>query len=79
MFYSRFQLAALTMGFAMQPMSQVLEEFPEMREQHEAVHKAYAPQGGTIQMLVRIGKPVKEVPRSMRRDVWEIITNGPAR
>lgn len=71
--YSRFQLAAATMGFAMQPMSQVLEEFPEMREQYAAVHRAYAPQGGTIQMLVRLGKPVKQVPRSMRRDVREII------
>ncbi|MGH8246505.1 MAG: Acg family FMN-binding oxidoreductase [Gammaproteobacteria bacterium] len=75
--YSRFQLAAATMGFAMQPMSQVLEEFPQMREQYEAVHKAYAPQGGTIQMLIRVGKPVKQVPRSMRRDVREIIEDGP--
>lgn len=79
MLYSRFQLAALTMGFAMQPMSQVLEEFPEMREQYQAIHKAYAPEGGTIQMLVRVGKPVKQVPRSMRRDVQEIITTGATR
>ncbi len=79
MLYSRLQLAAATMGFAMQPMSQVLEEFPEMREQYEAVHKVYAPTGGTIQMLVRVGKPVKQVPRSMRRDVREIIWNRVAR
>lgn len=79
MLYSRLQLAALTMGFAMQPMSQVLEEFPEMREQYEAVHRAHAPQGGTIQMLVRIGRPIKQVPRSMRRDVQEILANGGAR
>ncbi len=75
MLYSRFQLAALTMGFAMQPMSQVLEEFPAMREQYQAVHKAFAPGGGTIQMLVRVGKPTKQVPRSMRRDVREIVVN----
>ncbi len=75
MLYSRFQLAALTMGFAMQPMSQVLEEFPAMREQYEAVHKAFAPGGGTIQMLVRVGKPTEQVPRSMRRDVREIVVN----
>ncbi len=77
MLYSRFQLAALTMGFAMQPMSQVLEEYPEMRAQYEAIHKAYASDGGTIQMLVRVGKPVRQVPRSMRRGVQEILMNGP--
>lgn len=50
-----------------------------MREQYEAVHKTYAPQGCSIQMLVRVGKPVKQVPRSLWRDVQEIIRNGAAR
>jgi hypothetical protein len=29
--------------------------------------------GGTIQMLVRLGKPTKEVPLTMRRDVMDLI------
>jgi hypothetical protein len=79
MLYSRFQLAALTMGFAMQPMSQVLEEFPEMREPYQAIHRAYASDGGTTQMLARVGMPVRQVPRSMRRGVEEILMNGAPR
>lgn len=57
----------------MQPLSQVLEEYPEMSELYRGIHKDYAPEEGTVQMLVRLGKPIKGVPQSMRRDVMDLI------
>lgn len=73
MLYSRLILKAHSLGFVMQPLSQVLEEYPEMKEPYSSIHKDYASEGGTIQMLVRLGKPTKEVPKSMRRDVMDLI------
>lgn len=73
MLYSRLILATHRLGFVMQPLSQVLEEYPEMKELYNSIHREYASDGGTIQMLVRLGKPTKEVPQSMRRDVMDLI------
>ena len=73
MLYSRLVLTAHSMGFVMQPPSQVLEEYAEMTEQYESIHADYAPDGSTIQMFFRMGKPTKEFPPSMRRDVMELI------
>lgn len=73
MLYSRFQLAAESMGFAVQPMSQVLGEYPEMKEQYRKIHQEYAGQNETIQMFFRVGQPVREVPHSMRRDVLDLV------
>lgn len=73
MLYSRLILTAHSLGFVMQPLSQVLEEYPEMKEPYNSIHREYASDGGTIQMLVRLGKPTKEVPQSMRRDVMDLI------
>lgn len=73
MLYSRLILTAQRWGFAMQPLSQVLEEYPEMKEPYTSIHREYASDGGTIQMLVRLGKPTKEVPPSMRREVMDLI------
>jgi hypothetical protein len=71
--YSRFQLTAETMGFSVQPLSQSLEEYPEMSGIYHKIHQQFAPEGSTIQMLVRVGEPTKEVSHSMRRDVMELI------
>ncbi|MEA4926035.1 MAG: hypothetical protein VB084_12065 [Syntrophomonadaceae bacterium] len=73
MLYSRLILTAHSWGLVMQPLSQVLEEYPEMKEPYSSIHRDYASDGGTIQMLVRLGKPTKEVPPSMRRDVMDLI------
>lgn len=73
MLYSRLILTAHALGLVMQPPSQVIEEYGEMREQYEQIHRDYAPNGATIQMFVRIGKPTEEVPQTMRRDVSELI------
>lgn len=73
MIYSRLILEASSSGLAVQPLSQILEEYPEMKQLYNGIHRDYAPDGGTIQMLVRIGKPVQSVPQTMRRDVLDLI------
>lgn len=73
MLYSRLILAAHSLGLAMQPLSQVLEEYSEMEELYNSIHREYAPDGGTIQMLSRLGAPAEEVPKSMRRDVTDLL------
>lgn len=73
MAYSALVLLAYTQGLALQPLSQALEEYPEMHTLYEGIHRDFAPQGGTIQMLVRVGRPSKQVPRSMRRDVSALL------
>lgn len=76
MLYSKLILAARQMGLVMQPLSQVLEEYPEMNALYSGIHQDYAPEEGTIQMLVRLGQPTKEVAQSMRRDVMDLIVGG---
>jgi hypothetical protein len=73
MLYSRLILTAHSLGFVMQPPSQVLEEYPEMKEQYNKIHSDYASKGGTIQMFVRMGKLTKEFPQSMRRNVMDLV------
>ncbi len=73
MLYSRLILEAHRLGIVMQPLSQVLEEYPEMQEPYGSIHNDYAADGSTIQMLVRMGVPAKEVSLSMRRDVMDLI------
>jgi hypothetical protein len=52
----RMNLAATAAGVAMHPLSQALQEFPEMRVPYRAVHRALgAGDGRTVQMLGRIG------------------------
>jgi hypothetical protein len=51
----RVNLAATGIGVAFQPMSQALQEYPEMAALYADVHARLAPGGGTVQMLGRIG------------------------
>lgn len=51
----RINLATTALGIGFQPMSQALQEFPEMADLHAQVHTRLAPGGGTVQMLARIG------------------------
>lgn len=51
----RVHLAATVHGVGMQPMSQALQEFPEMSTLYDEVHNRLAPGGGTVQMLGRLG------------------------
>ncbi len=52
----RMQLAATGRNVAFHPLSQALQEFPEMREHYERIHKLLdAENGETVQMLTRLG------------------------
>ena len=51
----RVNLAATAQGLGFQPLSQALQEYPEMAEPFRQVHDRFAPNGGTVQMLSRIG------------------------
>jgi hypothetical protein len=51
----RVNLAATAAGVAFQPLSQALQEYPEMAGLFRQVHTKLAPDGGTVQMLARIG------------------------
>ena len=42
-------------GLGLQPLSQALQEYPEMDALYRQVHDRLAPAGGTVQMLGRIG------------------------
>lgn len=64
----RLNLAATAVGLGIQPLSQPLQEYPEMDALYRDVHARLAPDGGTVQMLARIGYGPK-VPASPR---WPI-------
>ena len=51
----RMNLAATAAGLGFQPLSQALQEYPEMEALYRETHQRLAPDGGTVQMLSRIG------------------------
>ena len=51
----RMNLAATAQGLGFNPHSQCLQEYPEMAALHAEAHRRLAPEGGTVQMLTRIG------------------------
>jgi hypothetical protein len=51
----RINLACTALGLGFQPLSQSLQEYPEMSEFYAQIHARLAAQGGTVQMLARIG------------------------
>jgi lambda repressor-like predicted transcriptional regulator len=53
--YVRMNLAATAAGLSMHPMSQSLQEYPEMAPILAGVHALLAPGGERVQMLARIG------------------------
>lgn len=61
----RLHLAMTAENISMQPMSQALQEFEEMAALYTQMHQALAPDGGTVQMLGRLGyaAPVPVSPR----------------
>ena len=51
----RVNLACTAEGLGFQPLSQALQEYPEMSELYQETYSKLAPSGGTVQMLSRIG------------------------
>lgn len=71
--YSRLVLTAHEMGMVVHPVSQILQEYPEMSQLYQEIHSEFAPSGETIQMLVRIGKAETPAPLSMRSTVDRLL------
>jgi hypothetical protein len=71
----RLHLAATATGLSLQPLSQALQEFPEMAGPYRDIHARLAPNGGTVQMLGRIGFG-PEVGPSPRWPLETRMTNG---
>ncbi|MEM6595004.1 MAG: twin-arginine translocation pathway signal protein [Pseudomonadota bacterium] len=61
----RLNLTTTREGVAMQPLSQALQEYPEMAALYSDIHQMLAPEGGTVQMFARLGycAPVPQSPR----------------
>lgn len=53
--WMRYSLAVTALGLGTQPMSQALQEFPEMASLYANVHENLAQPGETVQMLARVG------------------------
>lgn len=69
--YARLNLRATALDLAMHPMSQALQEFPEMAEFKSAAEKTVQLEAGhCVQMLARIGYG-KSVPPAPRRGLSE--------
>lgn len=51
----RVNLALTGAGLGTQPLSQFLQEYPEMAALYADIHQRLAPEGGTVQMFARIG------------------------
>lgn len=58
----RINLAATELGLGLHPLSQALQEYPEMRALYEEAHARLAPDGGTVQMLGRLGYGPQTAP-----------------
>jgi hypothetical protein len=72
--YVRLQLKATEMGLGVHPMSQALQEFPEMAAHYDRVHQLtlkrpapVVPGDETLQMFCRLGYTDKPVPATPRR------------
>ncbi len=66
----RLNLKCAALGVALHPVSQCLQEYPEMADAYAAAHKRLAHTGQTVQMLGRLGYG-PEVPRTPR---WPLET-----
>jgi len=61
----RLNLAATGAGLSLQPVSQALQEYPEMAQHYAEAHRLMARPGETVQMLGRLGYAPAQ-PRSPR-------------
>ena len=73
--YVRMHLQATAAGAQMHPLSQALQEFPEVREPYAAVHRALRldSQRNTLQMLARTGFALEPAQPSPRRGLQAIL------
>jgi hypothetical protein len=72
----RINLAATAAGVGFHPLSQALQEFPEMAECYAEAHQRLAPEGGTVQMLARLGYAAPAAPSPRWPLASKIIAEG---
>ena len=53
--WMRYSLAVTSLSLGTHPMSQALQEYPEVSTQYDQVHQMLAKDGETVQMLARVG------------------------
>lgn len=66
----RLNLATTAAGLAVRPVSQALQEYPEMAAIYDEVHRDFAAPGETVQMLGLLGY----APRTPRTPRWPLET-----
>ena len=73
--YVRMQLQATAAGVDMHPLSQALQEFPEVRGPFEALHRELQVDAARspVQMLARVGYALKPSGPSPRRDLASVL------
>lgn len=71
----RLNLKTTELGLALHPVSQALQEYPEMSERYRQAHEMLAAPGETVQMLGRLGYG-PATPRSPRWPLDTRIRNG---
>lgn len=73
--YVRLHLQATALGVDLHPVSQALQEFPEMRGPYEAVHRTLGldPATQTLQMLARTGYALSPSGPSPRRGLGALL------
>jgi len=73
--YVRQQLQATAAGVEMHPLSQALQEFPEVKGPYAALHRALVldPQRNTVQMLARTGFALQAAQPSPRRGLQAML------
>ena len=70
--YEHLNLTAAALGVAMHPMSQILQEYPDMQDlQKHFLRFLDIPDGHTVQMLFRLGiaEPIEHSPRRSVKDL----------
>lgn len=60
--WMRMTLTATGLGLSMQPVSQALQEYPEMTGHYQQAHELLAGAGETVQMLGRLGMGADTAP-----------------
>ena len=73
--WARLNLRATELGLSLHPVSQALQEYPEMAEQYRNIHDLLVKPGETVQMLGRLGYG-PDVPQSPRWPLEEKLKNG---
>jgi len=73
--WARLNLKTTALGLSLHPVSQALQEYPEMVEQYRNIHELLAKPGETVQMLGRLGYGPR-MPQSPRWPLEEKLKNG---